>query len=37
VTVADLRRAPVPAPVVRDNAIALAEEEQHLCVPIIGR
>jgi hypothetical protein len=37
VTVADLRRAAMPAPVMCDDAIALAKEEQHLCVPVIGR
>jgi hypothetical protein len=36
VTVADLRRAPMATPVVGDDAIALAEKEQHLCVPVIG-
>ena len=27
--------AAVPAPVMRDNPVALAEEEQHLVVPVI--
>src|SRR5205814_5139988 len=32
-----LRGAAMAAPVVGYDAIALVEEEQHLCVPIIGR
>src|SRR6185503_21313250 len=32
-----LGRAAVPAPVVRDDAIASLQEEQHLIVPVIGR
>src|SRR5690349_238048 len=32
-----LRRAAVPAPVVRDDPITLGEEEQHLRVPIVRR
>jgi hypothetical protein len=31
-----LRRTAVSAPVVRDDAIAAREEEQHLRVPIVG-
>jgi hypothetical protein len=34
--VTGLRRAPMTAPVVGDYSIALAQEEQHLRVPIIG-
>ena len=33
----DLARAAVPAPVMRDHAIAAAHEEQHLRVPIVRR
>ena len=36
VAVAYLRRAAVAAPVVGDDADNLAEEEQHLRVPIVG-
>ena len=36
VAVADLARAAVAAPVVGDDAIALAEEEEHLGVPVVG-
>src|SRR4029077_3139080 len=36
VAVASLRRAAVTAPVMGDYSIALAQEEQHLRVPIIG-
>jgi hypothetical protein len=32
----DLRRAPVAAPVVRDDAKAVGCEEQHLRVPVVG-
>src|SRR5688572_15677917 len=32
-----LAGATVPAPVVGYDAIAVLEEEQHLCVPIVGR
>ena len=35
--VGGLRGAAMAAPVVRDDAIAVLEEEQHLRVPIIGR
>src|SRR5262245_31826532 len=35
--VAGLRRAAMPAPVMRDDAITLAQEEQHLRVPVVGR
>jgi hypothetical protein len=31
----DLARAPVAAPVVRDDAVALLREEQHLAVPVV--
>src|ERR1035438_2502618 len=37
VTVAGLSGASVPAPVVGDDAVAVAQEEQHLVVPIVGR
>ena len=37
VAVADLARAAVAAPVMRDDAIAVIEEEQHLRVPIVRR
>ena len=36
VAVAGLRRAAVAAPVVGDDAVAAAEEVQHLVVPVIG-
>src|SRR4030081_422225 len=35
--VAGLGGSPVAAPVMGDHAIAVLEEEQHLCVPVIGR
>ncbi|MCY1173935.1 hypothetical protein D9M73_141180 [compost metagenome] len=35
-TFADLGRSPVATPVMRNDAVALAEEEQHLRVPVIG-
>jgi hypothetical protein len=37
VAVADLRRAPVTAPVMGDDAIAVIKKEQQLRVPVIGR
>src|SRR5262245_16446675 len=37
VAVGDLRGAAVTAAVMRNNAIALVEEEQHLCIPVVGR
>ena len=37
VAVGNLRRAAMPAPVMRDHAIAFAQEEQHLHVPVVGR
>ena len=37
VTVAGLRGASVPAPVMGDDAVAVPQEEQHLGIPIIGR
>ena len=37
VTVAGLRGAPVPAPVMGDDAVAVLQEEQHLGVPVVGR
>jgi hypothetical protein len=37
VTVAGLGGASVPAPVVRDDAVAVQQEEQHLGVPVVGR
>ena len=36
VTVAGLRRASVPTPVMGDDAVAVLEEEQHLGVPVVG-
>src|SRR5262245_37377983 len=36
VTVTDLARTAVAAPVVRDDAIALPNEIEHLSVPVIG-
>src|SRR5262245_56101574 len=36
VTIAHLARAAVPAPVMRNDAIPLLEEVQHLCVPVVG-
>src|SRR5215469_9948434 len=36
VTIADLARATMPAPVVRNDAIPLLEEVQHLGVPVVG-
>jgi hypothetical protein len=35
VAVADLARASVAAAIVRDHAVAVAEEEQHLVVPVV--
>src|SRR5262245_24034563 len=37
VAIRDLRRAAMPAPVMRNDAIAVLEEKQHLGVPVIGR
>ena len=37
VTVAGLRGASVPAPVMGDDAVAVLEEEQHLGVPVVAR
>src|ERR1700759_4473476 len=37
VTVAGLRGAPVSAPVMGDNPVAVMQEEQHLGVPVVGR
>jgi hypothetical protein len=37
VTVGGLRRTSVATPVVGDYAITTIQEEQHLCVPIVGR
>jgi hypothetical protein len=34
--VTDLTRSAVAAPVMRDNPVTLAEEEQHLVIPIVG-
>ncbi len=36
VTVANLTRAPVPAPVDSDHAVPSKDEEQHLRVPVVG-
>ena len=36
VAVAGLRGASVAAAVVRDDAVAVTEEEQHLVVPVVG-
>src|SRR5215475_13797620 len=36
VTIADLARPAMAAPVVRNDAIPLLEEVQHLCVPVVG-
>ena len=35
--VGHLRRPAVPAPVVRDHAVAAPEEEHHLDIPVVGR
>ena len=35
-TVAGLRRAPVPTPVKSNHAVAMTQEEQHLVVPIVS-
>src|SRR5688572_23693098 len=35
-TVADLARPPMPAPIMGYHPISLAEEEEHLRVPIVG-
>jgi hypothetical protein len=37
VSVGDLRGSAMTAAVVRDDAIAVVEEEQHLRVPVVGR
>ena len=37
VTIAGLRRAAVPTPVVGDHPVAVAQEEQHLGVPVVSR
>src|SRR5215216_159786 len=37
VTVAGLRGAPVPTPVMGDDAVPVLEEEQHLGIPVVGR
>ena len=37
VAIAGLGRAAVSAPVMRDDAEALVQEEQHLRVPVVGR
>ncbi len=37
VAVRDLRRAAMAAPVMRDDAIAVLQEEQKLRVPVVGR
>ena len=37
VAVGHLRRPAVPAPVVRDHAVAAPEEEHHLGIPVVGR
>jgi hypothetical protein len=37
VAVGHLRRPVVPAPVVRDHAVAAPEEEHHLGIPVVGR
>jgi hypothetical protein len=37
VTVGDLAGPTVAAAIVGDNAVALIEEEYHLCIPIVGR
>ena len=37
VTVAGLRGAAVPAPVMGDDAVAVLQEEQHLGVPVVAR
>jgi hypothetical protein len=36
VTLVDLGGTSVPAPVMGDDVVALAEEEQHLLVPVVG-
>jgi hypothetical protein len=36
VTVSDLRRSAVTATVMRDYAVTLLQEEQHLRVPVVG-
>ena len=35
--VGGLARAPVTPPIMRDHSIAVLQEEQHLCIPIVGR
>src|SRR5438132_9065046 len=35
--VARLGGPAVASPIVRDDSIAVFEEEQHLCIPVIGR
>ena len=37
VAVAGLGRSAVAAPVMGDHAITVIKEEQHLCIPVIGR
>ena len=37
VTVARLRRAAMPASVMGNHAVAMAQEEQHLGVPVVSR
>jgi hypothetical protein len=37
VTVADLRGAAVAPTIMGNDAIPVADEEQHLCVPVVGR
>src|SRR3954469_11401667 len=37
VAIGDLRRTAMAAPIVRDDAIALVKEEQHLRIPVIRR
>src|SRR5207244_5983549 len=37
VAVAGLGGSPVATPVMGEHAIAVLEEEQHLCIPVIGR
>ena len=32
-----LARAAMAAPIVGDDAVALLEEEQHLCIPVVAR
>ena len=37
VAIAGLRRSPVAAPIVGNDAIAVQEEEQHLRIPVVSR